>query len=387
MKKLAVMLVLSSLILTGCWSKKEMTERAFVIAIAADRGEKGKLELTFQIYKPTSQFGAPSVQDEKSAFINLTVEGSSIFNIVRNNATITGRRSQFSHIQIILFSEEAAQEVLEGLLDFFYREPEMRLSAPVMITKGKARDYLYGDPMIENTIGSQIQKQLNVSAELAGNTVRTTLLELAFQLKNESGSAMMPYLMTEPTFGQRIVQGIALIKKDKMVHWVDSEQAQYLLMLADKYKYGVIEIPCSPHAPESLKETFEVLKVITKMKPAIRDGDEVSVSFDVRIEGSIGELVCTSIRDLEDEQRFVEKLELYVEEQLKSVMNMLQQKGVDGIGIGHRLYQRHPSRWKSIRQEWDDIFPQVPVDIQVTVINESSKMMNPGPFAKTGEEK
>jgi len=385
MKKLAVMLVLSSLILTGCWSKMEMTERAFVIAIAADRGENGKIELTFQIYKPTSQFGAPSVQDEKSAFINITLEGSSIFNIVRNNATITGRRSQFSHIQIILISEEAAKEVLEGLLDFFYREPEMRLNAPVMITKGKARDYLFGNPMIENTIGSQINKQLNVSARLAGKTVKTSLLDLAFQLKNESRSAMMPYLMTEQTYGQRIVQGIALIKKDKMVHWVDPEKAEYLLMLANKYKYGVLEIPCIPHSSDPRMETFEVLKASTNMKPVIQES-RVSVQFDVRIEGSIGELVCTSIRDLKDEQKFVEKMELYVEEQMESVMNILQQQGVDGIGIGHRLSLRHPSRWKMIRQEWDDMYPQIPVDIRVKINNESSKMMNPGPFDQTGEQ-
>jgi spore germination protein KC len=385
MKKLAVMLVLSSFILTGCWSKMEMTERAFIIAMAIDRGKKELFELTFQIYKPTSQFGAPSVQDEKSAFINLTLEDSSIFNIVRNSSTITGRRSQFSHIQIILISEEAAKEVLEELLDFFYREPEMRLYTPVMITKGKARDYLFGNPMIENTIGSQIHKQLDVSAGVAGKTVKTTLLDLAFQLKSESGSAMMPYLMTEQTFGQRIVQGIALIKKDKMVHWVNPEKAEYLLMLANKYKYGVLEIPCSQRSSDPRKETIEVLMARVNMHPVIRES-RISVQFDVNIQGSIGELVCTSIRNFEDEQTFVEKVELYVEEKLESVMNMLQQQGVDAIGLGHRLSLRHPARWKQIRQEWDDIYPQIPVDIRVKINNESSKMMNPGPFVQTGEQ-
>jgi spore germination protein KC len=385
MKKLTVVLVLLSLMLTGCWSKLEMTERAFVIAIAADRGEKEKFALTFQIYKPTSQFGAPSVQNEKSAFINLSLEGSSVFNIVRNISTLTGRRSQFSHIQIILISEDAAKEVLEDFLDFFYREPEMSLNAPVMITRGKARDYLFGNPMIENTLGSQIQKQLNFSANLEGKTIRSSLLELAFQLKSESETAMLPYLLTEPTYDQRIVQGIALIKKGKMDHWVDPEKAEYLLMLANKYRYGVLEIPCDPHSSDSRTETIEVFKVSTRMNPELRESS-VAVQFDVRVEGGIGELVCTTIRDPQDEKWFIDKLELYMEEQLKSVMNFLQQSGVDGLGIAHRLYLRHPSGWKKIKQEWDDLYPQVPVDIRVRIINGSSKMMNPTPFAKNGEE-
>jgi spore germination protein KC len=62
-------------LLSGCWSKLELTERAFVLALAIDKGDKGKLQMTFQIYKPVSQFGAPSIRGEESAFFNVTLEG------------------------------------------------------------------------------------------------------------------------------------------------------------------------------------------------------------------------------------------------------------------------------------------------------------------------
>jgi spore germination protein KC len=368
--------------LSGCWSKMELTERAFVLAIAIDKGEKDNLELTVQIYRPVSQFGAPSVKEEKSAFVNVTLEGPSIFSIIRKNTAVTGRRSQFSHTQILIISEEIAKEGLSGILDFFFRDPEIRLNTSVIIAKGKARDYLTGKPLIENTLGSQIEKQLDFSTSVAGMTIKANLLDLAFQLKNESESAMLPYIIRDRKFQQDLTQGIALVKKDKMIGWIEPSKAGYLLMLADQYKYGVVEIPCDRESSNKPVETFEILKVDTKMNPTIK-GNAISVRFDVQIVGSIGDLVCTSIQDMMDEMKYVEKTERYVEEQLESVLKTLQKQNVDALGIGHKLFLQHPSQWKKIKPDWSERYSHISFDTKVKVRILNSKMMNPGPFGQT----
>jgi spore germination protein KC len=373
------------LLLTGCWSKMELPQRAFVIAIAIDKGEKDDLELTMQIYKPVSQFGVPSVQDQKSAFINVTLTGTSIFNIIRDNSTVTGRRSQFSHTQIILISEEIAKENLVNFLDFFYRDPEVRLRTDIMIVEGKAREYLKGRSLIENTLGSQIQKQLSFSADIAGNTINGTLLDLAFQLKSESASALLPYMLVDPQFRQSVVRGIAVVKKDKMVGMIEPDKAEYLLMLADRYKYGVIEIPCAREADVKQMDTIEILNVDTTMTPVIH-GHSISVRFDVQIDGSIGELVCTSIRDMKDETKFAVRTERYLEEQLENVFKTLQAQKTDALGIGHKLFLRHPAQWKKIKPDWEERYAQIPVDIRVKVTNANSKMSSPTPVLQTGED-
>lgn len=386
MKKWTVVILWTSmaLLLSGCWSKLELTERAFVLAIAIDKGKNDNLQMTLQIYKPVSQFGAPSVQEEKSAFFNVTLEGSSFFDIIRNYSTVTGRRSQFSHTQILLIGEEVAKEELSGILDFFFRDAEIRLNTSVMITEGNAREYLFGKTLIENTLGSQIKKQLNLSSGYAGKTIHMNLRDLAFQLKRESGIAMLPYIMKDSTFRQRLVQGIALVGKDRMIRRIEPDDAQYLLMLSGQLKSGIFEIPCDDASSKNRKETFEIMKLRTAMSPRM-ENHRISTHFDVQIIGSIGELVCTTIRVLEDEQNYLRKLERYMEKRLAEVLKTFQQEKVDVLGIGHHVYLHHPSQWKTMKPDWPERYAQMSADIRVKITSINSKMMNASPFDQAGE--
>jgi spore germination protein KC len=373
----------ASLLLTGCWSKLELTERAFVLAIAIDKGEKNNLELTSQIYKPASQFGSPSGQSNQAAFVNVTLDGSNVSNIIRNTKSISGRHSQFSHIQIILISEEIARERLSEMLDFFYRNPEIHLGTSVMIATGKARDYLNGNALIENTLGSQLSKQLDFSAGLAGRTVLSTFLDLAFQLKSESGSAMLPIVMIDRQHKQKIVHGIALARPDRMVGKIGPDKAAYLLLLAGEYQSGSLEIPCGGDSRQT--ETVEILRARSKVTPVL-EGDDVSARIKVNIEASTSELVCTTIRDMKDEKRYEERMEQYIKKKMASVLNTLRKSKADVLGIGHKLYLRHPSRWKKIKPEWPERFAGMPIELSVDVHLLNSRMMSPEPFVRVGED-
>jgi spore germination protein KC len=87
-----------------------------------------------------------------------------------------------------------------------------------------------------------------------------------------------------------------------------------------------------------------------------------------------------------DEKKFEDKLERYFKEQMESVLNNLQKQKTDALGIGHKLYLRHPSRWKKIKPDWPERYAQIPADIRVKVTISNSKMMNPSPFVQVGED-
>lgn len=372
----------AALILTGCWSQMELTERAFVLALAIDKGDKEKLEVTAQIYKPMSQFGPPSGQSQELSFINVTLQGMSVSNIIRNTKTVSGRHSQFSHIQILLVSDEVARERLGDILDFFFRDPEIRLGTPVVITRGKARNYLVGRSMIESTLGSQLFKQINFSAYLAGRSVNTNLRDLAFGLKSESEGAMLPVITNDRQYRQDVVQGIALARRDRLVGYIRPVKAPYLLLLAGKYKYGVLEIPCE--GEESLTETVEVLHSAARMTPAIK-GRSASARIEVEIDASIGELACTTIRDMADETKFADRIGQYFKEQMESVLDTLRKRKADVLGIGHKLYLRHPAQWKNMKPDWPELYARMPIDLDVRVYIRNSKMMNSTPYSRLGD--
>ncbi|WP_286893682.1 Ger(x)C family spore germination C-terminal domain-containing protein [Thermobacillus sp.] len=123
----------------------------------------------------------------------------------------------------------------------------------------------------------------------------------------------------------------------------------------------------------------------SKIMPMLQ-GDSVSARTDVKIKASIGELVCTTIRNMADEDRYAKKIEQHFREQIESVVSTLQKQKTDVLGIGHKLYLRHPSRWKKIKPEWPERFVRMPIEISVKVDVMNSKMMNPGPFSRIGED-
>jgi len=56
------------------------------------------------------------------------------------------------------------------------------------------------------------------------------------------------------------------------------------------------------------------------------------------------------------------------------------------LGIGHKLYLRHPSRWKKIKPEWPERFAGMPIELSVDVHLLNSRMMSPEPFVRVGED-
>ncbi|HHY95443.1 MAG TPA: hypothetical protein GX513_10620, partial [Firmicutes bacterium] len=52
---------------------------------------------------------------------------------------------------------------------------------------------------------------------------------------------------------------------------------------------------------------------------------------------------------------------------LTSALRYTQEMGADVFGFGWWLYRRQPLRWFAVREHWDRIYENLPVDVQVEV--------------------
>ena len=49
-------------------------------------------------------------------------------------------------------------------------------------------------------------------------------------------------------------------------------------------------------------------------------------------------------------------------------MELIQAHNIDIIGLGDNFYRKYPVKWeKNYKEKWEEIFPDVPVDIKVNV--------------------
>lgn len=365
MKKSALLLFLTAILLIspGCWSKNELTERGFVMGVAMDQGKDGKIEMLTQIYRPTSAEGAKGAATGPTT-INIMTRDESINEAIRDIPIHLGRKAQWSHMRVIIIGEKLAQSVnVAKLLDLFYRDHEPRSTVSLMIAKGSASKMLEKKSLIEQTTAQQLLRAEESASNNTAKTIYTTLLDLLKQLKSAHSDAVVSYVYEDKQSKDMFsAAGLALLKDGKMTGILPPGKVKGLIMLRNKFKSGIFEIPCEGRKNEM--ETIEILSLHTQVKPKL-SGDRISVSVTVQGEASTGELKCSAIDKQTNETAFVHKMEEEMKKQIRSTIRFLQTNKMDVIGVGNHIYRIHPKTWDGLKETWDLQFAKIPFDIQV----------------------
>ncbi len=363
------MLLLASVLLTGCWNKYELTELGFVMGVAIDKGKDGKVQLTTQIYMP-HQSGASSSERSFDSNINVVTTSSTNLRAARSIGAELGRKAQWSHMRVILVSEEMARTVNLGeLLDLFYRDPEPRLTASILITKGSARSYLLKTPTIEQTTSQQIKRSEDASARNAALTVNSNLLDLGKQLRSVTGNAIVAYIEPHPEDeeGFRVI-GTALIHKGKLVDKLSGKLSRGLLMLTNDFVLGTIDVRCEerPEGRQQMIESFEVSQYRSSIKPRI-ENDRLVITVNSEVKGSVTELKCSAITTREQEERFARRTEEAIRQEMEQTFAALQRHKLDMLQIGNRIYRHNPKLWYRVQPQWEDYIAHAKLNVHVRV--------------------
>lgn len=146
--RVLLLLCLPMLVLCGCWDKKEVEERTYVVAIGLDlpRGidiEKDQaLDVTLQFSNPKLNVkGASPTEGTEKDFITLTAPD---LVTARNMAnSFVTREISFGHNKVLIVSEELARtETFYRLLSTAIKDREIRRETNILVTEGKAAEFI-----------------------------------------------------------------------------------------------------------------------------------------------------------------------------------------------------------------------------------------------------
>ncbi|RAV23192.1 Ger(x)C family spore germination protein [Paenibacillus contaminans] len=368
MKRMLVIVLSLGLLfsLSGCWNKFELTDWAFVQAIAIDDSPDGKLQLTTHFYKPGGGGSLEGGQQGPAAF-NITTKADSVFEAIRDIPLRMGRKAQWSHMRIIVISEQIGKKRnVQELTDFFVRDHEPRDTVTVIMAKGEAKDFLAQKPFIESTIGQQLKEMSQSASRFSAKSKNVNLLDLAIQFRGQTGIVLLPYTyMSDAESKDIALSKLAVIKDGRVVDdFMNSANVESLLMLRDEFQFGILEVPCKDK--NNLKETFEItsLQSTTRIKPK---QDTVSVRINTKIKGSFSEIRCTSALNSDAEKQVAGRIRDYVEKEQRKTIALAQSKKLDLLGIGDWLYRHHPALWMQWKSDWDDRFARADFDIHIDV--------------------
>lgn len=160
--KIVILWVLILLMLTGCWDKIEIEDRAFVMAIGIDLSSSNKrYVVTFQfpnaaqITKGTSGGGGGS---EKPSFAVSEV-ADTIFSASRHISTRIDKALYLGHTQAIIFGKDVVEnkDKFQQVLDSLDRSYELSRKVYLLVTPQKAQDILLKKYEMEPNTGAYIR--------------------------------------------------------------------------------------------------------------------------------------------------------------------------------------------------------------------------------------
>lgn len=354
-------ILLSVLMLCGCWNRRELDSMAIVLGCGIDKGEKpGEVVITCQIEKPSPPTGTGEGAAQK--YLNIINSGTDAFTVFRDYNSQLGRKLYFPHNQILIFGEDFAKEGIRTQLDFFLRDPEPRLTTLVFVAMGKATDIMNLPTVLEGAPVLDVSNMLE-SQENTSESPRVQLLDLLTALVSPTTSAVIPLVSIEK-FGDKdkaIVAGSGIFKGDKLVSALNGVETRGYLWVTGKVKSGIINFPFMDGSA-----SLEIIKAKSKVQPVLLPDGTPIIKVEVTETSNLG--AQNSMIDFSSEE-MMEELEKRSAEVIKSEILYTLQKtqvlGTDIYGFGDMFHQHYSKEWKTMKDNWGTLYRELKVEVTV----------------------
>ncbi|NPV93489.1 MAG: Ger(x)C family spore germination protein [Firmicutes bacterium] len=383
MRRIVLLLLLMSMAVTlgGCWDRREIDELGLVTAVGIDRAESpNRYSVTVQIAN-ISEAGANEGQTGKTASPWVgTAEGESIFDAVRNFVAISSRRLMWAHNNIVVIGESQAREGIIPVIDFFTHNPELRMTASVVVAEGDAKKYIAAKAGLETPSGMSFYL-LEGYRSLSAKSLESHMLEVSAALKNEYANPLISTVRLKPALtpgkesgGKEAdaaetieMSGAAVFKRDKLVGWLSPEEARGVAWLLNQTKNTVVTVAAPEYGYKSVSVETRAAK--TRIKTEVVDG---MPRFTVYITGKGGIVEEDGTTDLgidEVKKRIAFLLNKRIEEEVRLGLETVQKKYmVDVLGFAAIVHAQNDQEWESgLKDRWPEVFPQIPVSISADI--------------------
>lgn len=369
-----LMIVLICPSISGCWNYQEVENMAIVIGVAVDKGQNGaKYHLTLECLN-LSQGKGNDGNNEGSSYKTALLEsdGDTFFDAVRNVLHSTADKAYFSDCKMIIFSSQIAQDGIEPLLDFIMRDAEPRITMPIIISRQDTAAAILGrDIFAPDGAASKLADVYSRSVNSIGNVPNVKTYQIMNTLQSQGVSLVLPGVsVMDGTSGKvPYVSQCALFKQDKMVAWLSEDLSKAYMISSGKVGSGIIVTGTTEGAKNI---SLEILNGTSKIQPEV-SGDSVSAKIDVTLRVAMGEENDSSETVYQQGTDMIQQVaEKEVKERIEDMIRTTQQYDCDILGIGSDIYLNHPKEWETLKDRWDAVYSNLPVEVSVKVSVENT---------------
>lgn len=367
-----------SILLSGCWDRREVNDIAIVIAMSVDKEEDGKYRLGVQIPLVSSMGslsgGGGGTSGNESFYVDSAV-GKTLHEARAILQTRMSRILYFAHYRVVVIGSEVARSGFSKPFDIISRYPENRLTSYVVMTKGKAIDLLNAHPHFERFSGEAIRELIKAV------TIPVSIKDMAQMNITPGIDTFLPVfdpVNTQPKGDSKEIEGtgIAVFRGDKLIKIYKRSEVAGIRWFQSYFNPFSFVIEMDDSGPISAM----VLKGHAVVKPMIRQG---RIHFDIQLYASVFIPETLSPLDFNDKSTFNEverRLAEKITKKVDFILNESKKHRVDPTGLGLTFAKRYPKLWEQkYKKRWEKELPhitfQIHSNVQVTNIGQTTNSL------------
>jgi len=424
-----LLLALMTSFLSGCFDASEIDDLLQVSAIGVDKGVKDKWRVTIQF--PTIKNGGGGGSGEGSSgggggsggdsgggeeelsqegYTVVSIDAPSFYEALEILDASNPREINFMQTQVIVFSEEIAKMGIMGeFLSPLARFREIRRSAFLLVTKGKAFDFIkenkpyVGLDITKNyriwieesrdsgyfpyvTIGTFYEKlkspKSQAIATLAAVNDFSAFVKEGESETPESTSGGRHKAGEIPRISENKIElwGTALFDEDVLVGELNGAETRCLLMLRNEFTRGVYTVP------DLFEEGLIVVLEVRRSKPTkvkVKFVDNIpQITVKVFLNGDILSIQgSTQYEQKENKPLLEDAFAQLIKAELKQLVDKCQKLNVDAMKFGLVASKRFLTIDELVAYDWNNRFSEAIIDVDVEfTIRRTGKLIRSGPL-------
>lgn len=381
-RKVVVLVVVITLLasVSGCWNRREMSELAIAIGLAIDKSAEG-VRVTVQVVDPGEVSTKQGGGGDGAPVTSYSSSGKTLFQAIRKLTKENPRKTYFSHLKVLVVSEELARDGLREFLDLVSRDQEFRTDFVLLVAENQqAEDILKILTGMEKLPMNKVLESLKTSSKVWAPTVSVQFDEFLADLLREgkhpvasgirivgdkrNGGNKKNLERIDPKTKLMLTR-VAVFKNDRLVGWLTEEESKGYNYAVGHVRSTIGVIAC-PNKKGNVD--VEIIKTNSKIKMKTQKGRptiEISIEEEVNLGASNCQMDLLDLKNIQwVEKKLEERTRLYVSEAISTVQHKYRS---DIFGFGRKIRQTDPDLWRQVKPNWEREFAKIPVQVKVKV--------------------
>ena len=376
MKKMTMLVFMIGMMISlcGCYDYLDIEEKAMVAGFSVDL-QDGEYLITAEI------LASPSTGSEAEITpVYIQAAGSTISNACQKLYNSSSKQIDFGHCKIIFVSKEFASRGLEPLIDLVFHDRQLKVSVDMMVVNSDepANEIFLTEPVLTNVISYDVSKAIESNQKNFSSVPRGETYKCLNAIEEVGKEAVLPdiEIVKQEEKSEFRLSGISYFKNDKLIGHIPVSESIYYMMLTDDYKNCTVPLKVKTENEGeahycSIAPKIQKLALKTKLEGG---NDNPKLVLDLKYDLQLIEITNElQIDTTDDRKRTEDALAAALKDNLTTFISKVQKEyQCDMLKFGNDIYHKRPELKAVISENWDEMFPDLNFEVNVSVEIKSS---------------